>query len=166
MAALLNARIVGSPPPGTTNAKGRSTSSNVASGTIGTPMSVTIGAMRSPTTTGRISGRSAASCERTWSGPVHPAPRDPPEGRLGIVFGQELDVAGAALVLQLRHQVQSHVDPSRRPGGGDDLAVLDPPPGDVVGAQVLQDPGVGPVGGRLPTLEQARGREKQRSRPH
>ena len=78
-----------------------------------------------------------------------------------VVVDGALHPAGGGLVGEPGREVQGHVDASRDSGGHDQVAVLDPSALVVRRAQVLEEPGVEPVGRGVAPLQQADRAEDQ-----
>src|SRR5829696_1322590 len=91
---------------------------------------------------------------------------DAPKRRFGIVAQPVLHFPSRLFVGEPCRQLQRHVDPGRDASRTDELAVLHPPPTDVLCSKLLQDSVEGPVGGRLPTLEKTDGPKYKCTRAH
>src|SRR5215217_976965 len=70
--------------------------------------------------------------------PVHLAPVDAPERRLGVILDYDLCALGCGLASQLGHQLQHSVDPTRHSFHGQELAVLHRMALDVIDSQLLK----------------------------
>jgi hypothetical protein len=90
-------------------------------------------------------------------------PVDRSERRLGFVFDAALDELGGVFADEPGGEVETTVDACGDAGGGQVLAVLDPALVEVLGAEVLEDVDVRPVGRGRSVVEQAGGGEDQRA---
>src|SRR5262245_14922507 len=104
-----------------------------------------------------------------WASPDRPegvgergVPVDGTERRLGLVLETELDQLGGVLAHEPCGKVEATVDAGGDAGGGEELAVLDPPGLHGLGAEELEDVGEGPVRRGRASVEEAGGRQDQR----